>query len=104
MTTEMLLSKVFDEMRNGVRHSISAGDYDRLREEFVFHMTDWRDDLERLLLLFQDPNRDPGDAARDVARFLYHALPHINAASRLLLDGVADPFAVDAAVPRATCP
>jgi len=101
MTLEMLLSKVFDEMRDGVKKRVPVDEYERLKEEFVFHMSDWRDDLGRLEVLFRDPERDPADAARDVAGFLYHVVPHLNAAARLLLDGVADPFSAQTAVPQA---
>jgi hypothetical protein len=63
------------------------------RRDFVFHMTDWISDLERLAALYNRPtayNKD--DASDAVFGFLIHALPHLMAARRLLLDEVSDPF------------
>lgn len=57
------------------------------RFDFVFHMTDWRDDLFRLAELYQNPDQfDRDTAAEIVARFAYHATHHIMEAARLLLD------------------
>ena len=57
------------------------------RRDFVFHMTDWNNDLERLAALYKHPDKFDKDSAGDiVAGFLYHALWHVRAAARLLLD------------------
>ena len=55
------------------------------REDFVFHMTDWIDDLNRLATIFAHPaeveKKFAGDA---VYGFLIHAVAHLNEAYRLL--------------------
>jgi hypothetical protein len=50
-------------------------------------MTDWMVDLERLADLYQHPDKfDKTEAMSVVMGFLYHAIPHLRAAGRLLLD------------------
>src|SRR5579885_3377889 len=57
------------------------------RRDFVFHMTDWEDDLRALAELYEHPERfSRAEAERVVAGFLYHATHHIMEAARLLLD------------------
>jgi hypothetical protein len=59
----------------------------RRRQHFVFNMMDWAEDLERLAALYKNPEKfDKKAAGEIVAGFLYHALPHLSAAGRLLLD------------------
>jgi hypothetical protein len=59
----------------------------RCRRNFIFHMTDWSEDLERLAELYQHPEKfDKASAAKLVAGFLYHVIPHLQAAGRLGLD------------------
>jgi hypothetical protein len=90
---ERLLEKVFDGAREGVRKSEDAAAYKKMRHDFAFHMTDWRSDLERLHDLYQHPEKaDPDEACTFIIGFLYHVIPHLNAAGRLLLDEVRDPF------------
>lgn len=73
---------------------------DSRRWEFVFHMTDWLKDMERLHGLFAEPctsrEKERLDEAHDVvAGFLLHAWPHLTAAYELLLDQAPEPvFAV----------
>src|SRR5262249_46575995 len=63
------------------------------RQDFVFHMTDWLDDLDELKALYEDPARfDKKTADQIVFSFLIHALPHLMAAGRILLGKVTDPF------------
>ncbi len=60
--------------------------------DFVFHMTDWKEELEELSRLFERP-ADGTDAEwqRAVEGFLYHAVGHLFAAAKL--NGyVPDPF------------
>jgi hypothetical protein len=58
-----------------------------MKKDFVFHMTDWKDDLRRLQAFFAHPEDfSKEDAAGVVAGFLYHASSHIKAAASLLLD------------------
>jgi hypothetical protein len=64
-----------------------------MRQEFIFHMMDWSDDLKTLADLFDKPERHDGHSASDLLiGFLYHVAPHLNAAGRLLLDKIDDPF------------
>jgi hypothetical protein len=57
------------------------------RQDFVFHLTDWLGDLQRLTELYQHPERFDREAGGDiVAGFLYHAIPHFMEAGRLMLD------------------
>jgi len=83
-----MLRRIFDEFQpdgpSMTRHT--------RREEFVFHMTDWTTDLRRLTKLYASPSDDSSSAGTTVASFLYHAIPHLNAAGRLLLDSVPDAF------------
>jgi hypothetical protein len=58
-----------------------------MKKDFVFHMTDWQEDLRRLQELVDHPNNfSKEEAANVVAGFLYHATSHIKAAAKLLLD------------------
>jgi hypothetical protein len=57
------------------------------RRDFVFHMTDWEDNLRALAELYEHPEQFcRADAGRIVAGFLYHATAHVMEATRLLLD------------------
>lgn len=50
-------------------------------------MTDWIDDLRRLADLVDRPEKYDSKAGGSiVVRFLYHVIPHLRAAGRLLLD------------------
>ncbi len=63
------------------------------RQDFVFHMTDWLDDLDRLVAIYEHPEQfDRKSAGCDIAGFLYHAIPHLKAAGRLLLEEIPDAF------------
>ena len=65
----------------------------RAREDFVFHMTDWLDDLDRLKAIYEHPEQfDRLEAGREIFGFLIHVIPHLKAAGRLLLDEISDPF------------
>ncbi|MFN4260720.1 MAG: hypothetical protein ACK4RK_15595 [Gemmataceae bacterium] len=56
------------------------------REWFVFHMTDWLHDFEKLQQLYDHPESVSDEEANEiVAGLLYHAVNHLLAASRLLL-------------------
>lgn len=70
----------------------------RARQDFVFHMTDWLDDLHRLITIYQHPEDvDLKGAGIDIAGFLYHAIPHLKAAGQLLLEEIPDAFELAAA-------
>ena len=86
---EKLLASVYDRFQrlNEPRANAAA------RRDFVFHMTDWLDDLQRLVPLYEHPERADGkQAGSDIAGFLYHVVPHLKAAGRLLLDEIPDAF------------
>ena len=90
---EQLLGQVFDGAREGLREDLDPQDYEKRKHEFVFHMTDWVGDLEKLADLFNRPDQqDEESASTLVIGFLYHVIPHLNAAGRLLLDEIEDPF------------
>ena len=56
-------------------------------------MTDWQSDLEQLADLFKNPDKyDEDYTSNFLIGFLYHVIPHIDAAGRLLLDQVSSPF------------
>lgn len=88
-----LLGRAFDEHRGDLRVALSRDEYERLRHDFVFHMTDWLDDLDMLHVLRSAPESSTArDAMHALIGMLYHVPPHIKAAARLLLDRVEDPF------------
>ncbi|MBY0524099.1 MAG: hypothetical protein K2R98_11910 [Gemmataceae bacterium] len=100
-----LLGKVFDDARQGLRKEVGQAEYKRRRDDFVFHMTDWLHDLEGLWSLSQQPEAfDIDRATTMVIGSLYHMIPHIKAAGRLLLDEVPDAFADDWAAKAAKPP
>ena len=83
-----LLGQIFDTFQE-VEH---PEERIRQKQEFVFHMTDWTSDLKKIAGLYQNPKKLGPDASKIVVAFLYHAIPHLNAAGRLLLDRIPDPF------------
>jgi hypothetical protein len=97
-----LLGRVFDGGQAGLRAEITADEYERRRHSFVFHMTDWAKDLKDYANLVDHPERwKPKEATTFLIGFLYHVVPHLNAAGRLLLDEIKDPFAGEPAHPVA---
>lgn len=90
---ETLLGRVFDDLRKESWADLPPGEYKQLREDFIFHMTDWKDDLEQLRYLFNTPDTHDEETTTRLVGILYHIVPHLNAAVRLLLDEVPDPFA-----------
>lgn len=89
-----LLGQAFDRRSEGLREELTPEDYEVRRSDFVFHMTDWLSDLGRLSDLYANPDCWTAKAAsREVGGFLHHVIPHLNAAGRLLLDDITDPFA-----------
>ncbi len=91
---EQLLGQVFDYCQEDLQDEISPTEYEKRRHEFAFHMLDWPKDLEFLSRLFANPEgHDIRATSISLIAFLYHVIPHLNAAGRLLLDEVPDPFA-----------
>jgi hypothetical protein len=98
---EQLLGQVFDGARESLRETLNPQDYETMRHDFIFHFTDWKDELEQLFDLFKNPGQQNEAAASVlVIGFLYHVVPHLNAAARLLLDEIGDPFAPKANEPK----
>jgi len=88
-----LLEKVFENCRDDLRKTLDAATFDQRKRDYVFHMTDWLDDLHTLAQLYQNPEKQDLEAATTaMIGFLYHVVPHLNAAGRLLLDEIVDPF------------
>jgi hypothetical protein len=88
-----LLEKVFDDASAGLRQELGTAEYAQRRRDFVFHMTDWTGDLEELWALSQHPEKFDVDAATvRIIGCLYHIIPHIKAAGRLLLETIPDAF------------
>ncbi len=57
------------------------------RWDFVFHMTDWIEDLRRLAELYQQPEAsDREQAGEIVSAFLIHVTAHVMEAARLMLN------------------
>src|SRR5438067_12126288 len=76
-----VLGKVYDAYQRLEDPVLNAA----CREDFVFHMTDWLGDLQRLSKLYDHPKSAKSVAADDVVfGFLIHALPHLMTAGRLL--------------------
>lgn len=93
LTLEQLLSDTFDAFRDVE----DPGDHAKRKADFIFHMTDWMADLERLAALYKDPNMmDRKSARQAIFGFLVHVIPHLNSAGRLMLEEVSDPFAAEA--------
>ncbi|HWE35407.1 MAG TPA: hypothetical protein VG406_02460 [Isosphaeraceae bacterium] len=91
-----LLGRVFDEAQGGLKDEVGPEEYEARRRDFVFHMTDWANDLDGLKRLFDDPDSMPiDDATTFIIGLLYHVVPHIDTAGRLLLDEISNPFVND---------
>src|SRR5260370_896669 len=58
-----LLGRVYACARDGPGESLTAEEYGTRRRDFVFHMTDWQEDLEKLTQLFANPDHYDQDAA-----------------------------------------
>jgi hypothetical protein len=98
----LLLERIFDNCREGLRADLSPEEYQRQRHDFAFHMTDWLTDLKELNELYAHPEKaDLEQATISIIGTLYHVIPHLNAAGRLLLDTIPDAFAPPQAKPKA---
>jgi hypothetical protein len=90
-----ILRAVFEGLREKEEASFSEK-----QEEFAFHIVECLDDFENLLMLLKksassNETNENAMIAREIVGFLYHVVPHLTAASRLLLDGVPDTFSPD---------
>jgi hypothetical protein len=81
-----LLVKTFDAYRDGLEKEVPPEVYERLKFDFVFHMTDWHEDLAKLSDLYAQPEKwSAKDASSVVGGFLIHVIWHIESAQKLLL-------------------
>ena len=88
MKIEELLAQIFDELQE----LDNPEEHQRNKEEFVFHMLDWKNDLEKISQIYTSPEHYEVEASEIIAGFLYHVIPHLNRAGNLLLDSVPNPF------------
>jgi hypothetical protein len=92
------LRRIFDYLNSEDRKEMSPAAYEQRRNEFEFHMTDIVTDMHGLVRLYDRPDSvDRKTAGQFVISFLYHVIPHLNAAGRVFLGDVLDPFAPDSA-------
>lgn len=90
---QAILAGVFNFQREEWKKELPPAEYERRRHDFVFHLTDWQSDLEGLAALFKDPDGQDDDASHSfIIGFLYHIVPHVDAAARLLLGDIGNPF------------
>ena len=90
---ESTLGELFDSQREEWKEKLTGQEFDRLRHEFIFHMTDWLSDLQQFAAWVKHPESlDDNAASALVMGFLYHVVPHISAAGRLLIGRIDDPF------------
>jgi hypothetical protein len=102
---EGFMAKVFDAVFEEEREGADPAEYERRRQDFAFHMTDWAGELEQMAALQRNLEQsDPEEAATFIIGFLYHVVPHLNAAGRLLLDEIPDPFAKPVSTGSAPAP
>jgi hypothetical protein len=92
-STEQLLHDIFDAAQDGLRGEVGPEEYARRQRDFTFHLLDCRNDLERLTGLLQNPDESTEESAAPIViGCLYHVVPHLKPAARLLLDEVPDAF------------
>jgi len=83
--------------RNKIAAAFAANELDsNLVEDIAFHMTDWKEDLDELVGLYQNVDTlSDSDIRKAVIRFLAHAANHIAAAKKLIgLGPIEDIFKV----------
>jgi hypothetical protein len=80
---QKLLASVYDQFQHLDNRAANA----QVRQDFIFHMTDWLGELHQLKAVYGHPEQlDPRAASQHIASFLYHVTPHLMEAARLLLD------------------
>ena len=76
-------------------HEPSEHGYADKKAEFVFHMLDWKDDLDELANAYSNAESMSDEAfEKAVTSFLYHAAPHIVEAAKLY-DYLPKPFGAE---------
>jgi len=84
-------------VRNKIVAAFTANELDsNICEDIAFHMTDWKEDLEQLVGLYQNVDSLTDSGIRKVViSFLAHAANHIAAAKKLVgLGPIEDVFQV----------
>lgn len=77
--------------------ALCAGDTEaEIAEQIAFHLTDWGDDFERMLKLYQQPQSLNDDQVQAlIFKFLAHVPNHLAAAKKLAgLGPITDVFEV----------
>lgn len=95
MTDSDKISKLREAFGNVYDFLQGKGDDDfdeKMRQEFIFHMEECFDDFEEIVEVMRDSERVSEETAQRVAGFIYHVVPHLRRAGRLLLDEIPDPF------------
>lgn len=90
-----MASKEF--MRNKIAAAFAANELDsNIVEDIAFHMTDWKEDLDQLVGVYQNVDSlSDSDIRKAVISFLAHAANHIAAAKKLIgLGPIEDLFKV----------
>lgn len=94
VTIEHLLQTVFDGACDD--SELTGEELAKRRDEFVFHVRDCKGDFVEMAQFFQSPQDfSEKEASRLIVGMLYHVIPHLNRAGRLLLDEIRDPFVDD---------
>ena len=97
MMTEQREREIAAALEKVFRSYVSKAGPQRMDErtrDFVFHMTDWHDDLAKLAALYANPGAYSRETWNEVVfGFLAHAPGHLMAAAKLI-DTLMDPFGV----------
>jgi hypothetical protein len=89
-----LLEKIFENAAE--RGELARAEFEARKRDFVFHLSDCANDLERLATLLRQKEPDSvSDATVQLLSILYHVIPHLSTAGRILLGNYSDPFAND---------
>jgi hypothetical protein len=104
MGSDHKLREVLEEIYEKIsdRGGMPSAEYRARKDDFVFHLTDCRDDLGRLAELLNGAKPASEQDPIALLSILYHVIPHLNAAGRLALGQFSDPFASDWPVADAT--
>ncbi len=87
MRLDVILGDLFDTIANP-----EDKEFARHRSDFVFHISDCIDDLERLVDILRMSQKLDEKTKQEFSGLLYHVCPHVYAAATLLLDEVPDAF------------
>jgi len=88
-TLGRLLGAVYNDFIGAPKNKADS----QRRFDFIFHMLDWARDARQFVDLLDHPEKyDKKTAEQFLIGFLFHVIPHLNAAGRLLLDEISDPF------------